>query len=753
MRRLTAALLVLVASSVGTVPATGSGDPGPFTVLVDRHGGSPEEREHLYEGRMGVLITSASDSLLYLQWRLLNGLEVGNKVGPTLTASCCDEPDHLGEDDGVIGWAKATRLVPGIAAAPEWLPTGLPGPRYTEIPNCFRDAFDSAAETLRDRVSRYGARNPAVRAWLTTQNAVFAACSSPAAALPPPMADAPAWLKADRAYQEAAFALYKGRNADAFYRFRAIGNDPGSPWQPRGLYLGVRALQRQAFKHPGPQTFAVVRTGIARLEARTGAYGRSEVRRMLRALAYRDQPDVLFRELDQELHARAPAEDLARSLRDYLSLSATRSPRPEIVDWLTTLRGWERDEAFAHAQERWTATRKTYWLLAALALVRTGDPQANALAADAASVPQESPGWLSAQYHNLRLTFASGDAASMRRRVDAILARDLSASDRNLFRGLRTQLATSLPDMMRFALRDAFCTEDAIYCRGSDWILADEALARRPGGQGFVTLGHDSRAILDRLPLRTRMAAGANLPRAIRLDLALTNFGRAVQLQDDAAIDRLAGELAGLLPQIRKDWLAIRRARPGPAKRFAEFFVLAKIPGAASDLIDYTRPQGTVRQWQGRWREWMILPRGANAGAIEPPGPARYNQWGYWAVGDSDEADITCYGQCGPGNFALRLPDYARAGQSQAQRERARFLFQSADPQAVPPGTISAWQSLLDYARAHPGDARSPEALYWLVRISRWGASHDRVGYKAFRLLHTRYPKSLWTRRSPYYYD
>lgn len=67
----------------------------------------------------------------------------------------------------------------------------------------------------------------------------------------------------------------------------------------------------------------------------------------------------------------------------------------------------------------------------------------------------------------------------------------------------------------------------------------------------------------------------------------------------------------------------------------------------------------------------------------------------------------------------------------------------------MPAGTISAWQDLLDYARAHPRDPRAPEALYWLVRISRWCHVDDRGGYRAFRLLHTRYPGSSWTRRSP----
>lgn len=135
MRRLTAAVMLVIAmSGISAGPAVGSGDPGPFTILIDRRGGSPAEREKLYQGRMGILLTNASDSLLYLQWRLLNGLEVGSEVGATLTASCCDVSPGFGPDDAVAVWSKATALVPEVPPAPAWISTDLPGPDYTRTP-------------------------------------------------------------------------------------------------------------------------------------------------------------------------------------------------------------------------------------------------------------------------------------------------------------------------------------------------------------------------------------------------------------------------------------------------------------------------------------------------------------------------------------------------------------------------------------------------------------------------------------------
>ncbi len=753
MKRLAIALLTtIVASLLATQPVRASGaDFGPYS-FIDRHGGSPEEQARLYRGKMGMFLPAASDSLLYLQWRLMNGLDVGPVAGAALNAPCCDIGDPNKPWDDMVAWTEAIRLVPGADTSKTWIATELPGPDYTQIPNCFPDAFSTAASTLKDRAARFGGANPAVRAWLATQNAVFAACSDPKAVLPAPLADAPPWLKADRAYQEAAFALYKGQTEEASRRFQAIARDPDSPWASRGLYLRARTLYREALRHRSPQAYAAALAAIVPLRARAGMYGHSQVHGMVRALAYRYRPEILFRKLDEELNAKTPVFDIAKGLRDYVNLSARLPDRPDLADWFATLHANDRAPALAHAAERWTSTRKRHWLVLALTLVRTGDPQAGALAAAAAQIPRTSPAWTTAQYHQMRLTFATADPAALRARVDAMLASDLTASDRNLFLAMRTQLATDLPDMLRFAVRRVFCSEDPRDCPDSTKRIYDTVLARAGSDRQPVALGPESKAILDRLTLRTRISAGRHVAGAFRLDLALTNFARAVQLQDNVAIDQLATQLAVLLPAIRQDWLAVRRTPPGPAKRFAEFFILAKIPGMSPDLPGYQRPEGSVREWQGVWQDWMILPRPAIA-PVAPPDAAQYNFW-VDAAFDDAHPDLVCGSFCGVGGFPLRLPRFAADEQARARAERQRLMLYTAQDKAnLPPGSISVWASLLDYARAHPRDPRSSEALYWLIRIAHWGHTHDRVGYRAFRLLHTVHPRSVWTRRSPFYFD
>jgi hypothetical protein len=238
-----------------------------------------------------------------------------------------------------------------------------------------------------------------------------------------------------------------------------------------------------------------------------------------------------------------------------------------------------------------------------------------------------------------------------------------------------------------------------------------------------------------------------------RDDLALTDFARAVQLQDDASIDGLARDLGGLLPQMRREWRTVAAAPPGSARRFAEYFAMAKLPGLRADLADYSRPQGTVRQFQGTWVDWEILPRGTDGpGAF--PAPSNY-LFGDWYDGDTGEADLTCLSECGVA-FPFHLPPFVAALQDRAEAEESVFAIYADSENAaapLPAGALSAWDETLLYARAHPRDPRSPEVLYWLIHVGRWGGSHNHLGRRAFALLHARYARSIWAARSPYYYD
>ncbi len=793
MRRWAGAALAGAAALASAAPAgaSGGGEPAPW--YLDQFGGDRADRLRVYDGRLGIVMARSPRPQLYVAWRILHGLKVGRQAGETLAVPCCDgvvlEPTAAAPaaapPAGVDAWVAARKMVP---SAPEVtsIATERDGKDYTTTPNCFADAFDTAAGTLRDRAAAHGAGSPEVAAWLSAQDAVFKSCHDVGVSLPASPPSPPPWLRADRAYQEAAFALYDRRFDEAADRFAALARDRGSPWRAKAVYLVARARLRAARDGGGPERYARARTAVDALAASPpGTYGRDEVADLRRIIDYRDRPDALLARLDRELNRAEPPADVAVAFRDYANLG-DRAVAPEALDWMVALLPEGRPDpsaspdnparvgpdaqrlavARAHARARWAATHDVAWLLAAISLVDPGAPEAATLVADAEKVAPSSPAWLTLRHHLIRLTIGSADPARTRARADEVLARrDLAPGDRNVFTAWRAQVAADASDFVRLALRRRICVGegDATGCVRDRWAAEsypEGGVYDGVGDKGTVGLGEDARAVIDRLPLAERAALGRDpqLPGQLRLDVALTSFGRAVQLQDDAAADSLARDLAALLPQLAADWRAISAAKPGPDKRFAEFYVLAKIPGLRTDLVDLTRPEGTVAEFQQYWTDWIVLPRSATT-PRRPPALARYQQAGYGVEAkDADaQTDLACLGECGKGAAPLHPPAFAAALQGRAAVERAR-LFSTEHaydkpPPPTPPGATAAWDEMLAYVDAHPKDARAPEALYWLVRVGRFGGSHDHSGRRAFKVLHARYGASSWAKKSPYFYD
>jgi len=705
---------------------------------------------------------------LFMAWRLLHGRNVGRAVGETLLEDCCDTAQGRAYGSETAAWTAARSLVAGAPPVATFLRLDRAGPDYTTIPTCFADAFDVAAATLKDRVGRYGAQSLAVRNWLMVQDAVFAGCATAGVALPASIADPPAWLRADRAYQEAALALYDRDFDGAARRFAAIGHDARSPWQPWRPYLQARALFRRALTTPSPDNLAAARVALTALAAMpAGMPGQAANEPMRRAIAFRERPAALQAQLEAELAAPTLRADAARSFRDLADLASPSRPS-ETIAWMAAIKlahvdysgedpaGVARRNALTQAVARWRTTQDAAWLVAALTLVDAGDADASELIAAAQAIPLGAPAGLSARYHHVRLTLAAAPAALSRARLDPVLARsDLSNTDRNLFRAERAAVAEDLPAFARFALRTASCATEAPGC-SDRWSVRGMLDSSSGGVSG---LGSDAEAIIDRLPLRERveLAADRSLAAPLQLDIALTSWARAVQLQDDAVIDTLSRRLTRLLPVMARDFARVVASPPGVSKRFAEFFILAKIPGIRTDFPDYLRPEGAVSQFQYYWTDWLILPRGRRL----PAGPPALSRYLAASGGRSDDlsrdSDLYCLGLCGAGAAPLRLPDFAAAGATRAAGERGAFVAvgRDADGKALPAprAAVAAWDEMLDYIARHPADARAPEALHWLVHVGRYGGSHEHSGRRAFMLLKRRYPQTAWAKKNRFFYD
>jgi hypothetical protein len=754
---------VLIAASG---PALASGPPLTVPWPLDPYGGTNAERAAFHDGRVGVLMGRSPWSQLFEAWRLLHHLPVGAEAGAALDEPCCDGSGGAALEAAQKAWSEARQLVPN-APPTEWfsLDTERDIGNFVLVPNCFADAFATAAQTLHDRISDHGSDDAGVKSWLAAQDAVFANCAKDVD-LPSLGADAPDWLTADRAYQGAAVELYRRHFAEAVRLFTAVGNDASSPWRKLGPYLAARAAVHAVRAAPADAAvIAEARQSLASLAA-PPMYGHDQLAALTAAFDFRVDPDRRRSDLAALLAAPALPATAAIDFKDSRLLGRTSDGMPDYLDWITVFgripdasqatwfehyavdQPWKTDaDALKHARERWTATSDPGWLIAAMASTDPGT-DAGDLVAASRSLKPDDPAFLTAAYHRLRLTLDT-DPNSARAELDAIIERsDLSVTSRNLFLAQRTMVARDAKEFAQVALRRPPCPDGASDgCIGEDygmeaydqmrsvpgWGPESEQMRKLPDFGPEAALAIDRMALSERVPL----AEDDTLPATLRLDLALTNWTRAVLLDNTAVASHMAQLLRTLLPQLAPEWTAYSSARNREEQRIAAWFLLAKLPGAAVDLADsnlaYVRPVGSVASFEGRWPDWLVAPRGARLQPVEPAAVS---------------GDQVCFGLCGSGKFPFRLPDFIAAQAAQAAAERSGF-----SPGSNVPGVSSVWEELLGYMRAHPRDPHAPEALYWLIHVSHYGTGHNRSGYRAFMLLHERYPNSTWAKQSKYYYD
>ncbi len=804
--RLRGPFALALALAMASAPAWASTDGPPNDWSLNELGGSAADRQMLYAGTPGVLMPASPASLLFIGWRRLHGQTVGTPAGEALAIPCCGGP--LGPMDGMFAWLEARKMVPGAASLGRSIDTERPGPDYTSAPNCMTDAFRTASRTLQDRVQSYGAASPDVGFWLAAQDAVFLACSKPVAALPALPDAAPAWLQADYRYQSAALAFYDADYPAAADAFAAIAGDAGSPWHDIAPYLRVRALLRRALASKATADFAAAQAMAAAIPAGAPLHGAAGQLGDMAQL--HGDPAAAGSRLAALLAEPALTDAAAIQFKDLQSLRAGPDT-PEMLDWIATFKtgasappdspdphGTVLDQAraaegrrvaaLAHARDRYAAAHDPAWLLAVLALSQPDDPASAPALTDASALDPSSPAYLTARYHRIRLTIATADAAATRAGLDTILARtDLTGTTRNLFLAERMLVAADLGDMARTALRARICAQAADGCKAQDWgyYSRGPGLFDAEGDAATKGLGDDARYLVDRMALANRLALGRDpaLPAPIRLDLALTSFARAVLVHDEASVDALCPQLQALLPAMAAEFAAIPASRGGADRQFAEYLVFAKIPGLRTDLVDYTRPTGTVANFNGSWPNWVVLSRPDPD--IVPPAPILYDNATYQIVdvpagtdlGDGHVRipDVVCKGLCGAGGFVPRPMAFLSATAVRATQERrllpppgeyadpAKFspdrrdAFPGRDaaakPAVLPPGATYVWEFILDYAAHHPQDPRVPEALHWMIHVGHYGQGHDHSGKRAFLLLKSRYPASRWAKENPFYYD
>ena len=740
---------------------------GPFFEnVVFTQPARPDDVEAFARGILGIVRPTFHREYLYLAYRSLSGRPFeGKELEAALARYNPEEPASTLAENWVNRWRRIESeiLLVKHEPYPDWMGSdGLhrraPGDQYAQYLNCHADAFRSAVQIFEQRRRAYNESQ--LKSWVMAQSTVFENCGdygnlTPAAVVPAPAQDSdPALLRADRAYQIAAAHFYSEQFDKAVQAFDAIAKDRSSPWRELALYLAARALIRKGtLIHPQDSTSnPALQQADQRLRAILGdttlisLHGASQ--KLLGFVRFRLAPEERRKELAARLLSSLFVETRQQDLIDYtMSLDrlvgddngygyaeeaairktnfekAKEPNHDELTDWIVTFQSPGK-RALDHAYERWMKTHSEAWLVAAISKVDTTDSRTPRLLDEAAKVPPKSTAFITLAYHRARLLALAGRSDEARAIASQMLAQQTKYLDRsgaNAFRAIRMKLARNLSEFLADAASPPAEFDSA------------------PSSAQFDV--DAARALTEQLPaaMLAEAASHSQLPAPLRRQIAIAAWTRAVIAGEHPTARNLCDTLKTLVPELEAD-LKDYCGSSGPQRSFAAAILLLKNPGmrpfvgaAAAHQTLSPRPVQELDQLRDNW--WCS------------PAPAKAEEWraDYYRIFDQLSPQLS---EIYPDNKVV-LSILSDAQKAAARAEQDVLQRKPAAP------TLLA-KSVLDFAKAHPTDARVPQALHLAVRATRYGCADSENGKyskAAFQFLHSRYPRSEWARKTPYWFD
>jgi hypothetical protein len=701
-----------------------------------------------FRGKLGVLQPTFTHRSLFVAYRYLSGQPLSEKEIESLTApsNATSEPESTWTGSffatpAMKKWLEARSRIPEIGPTPEIQnhrnDTGKSGNEWRYFLNCTEDAFNTAAHTLNERIELLGAGDPGIKSWGTAQDIVFSNCSKgesiPSAAEP----GLPQVFKYDRTYQIAAAHFYAEHYDVAAEMFRAIASDRASPWSPIAPYLAVRCLLRKATV---PQKYGEYdRNALIEAEKGLQAVQQDRDRAPLHALARKLEAyaDLRLNPLDhihaltEKLRKQTTDGSFGQDLTDYLYLLdhlnySRREDLRQVSDMTSWILIMPSNDA-ADSLKRWKATNNTAWLLAGMIRLRATDPNLPDVMDAAAKMPRSSPAYPTAQYHRIRLMMEANRMDEARNTLDELLTElrtSLENSSLNLFLAQRMQLARNFSGFLEFAPRIL----QTIRAEDSDPRLEGQSRLSN------ALFDSDSTRILNRaLPLSIlSRAALSKLPPALHEQVLRAAWTRAVLISDTAVARNLSGEMVHVFPELKRDLKSWLTAKDEESRQFALAMLLMHFPGMSPYLESGIPRRDKLDGIDALRENWWC---GFSAGDLDEPTGNRYNLSRY-------QKDIK---QPVPAEFPSFLSNY----------DRTEFLQEWKKLAALPTAPNYFGKSVISWAEKHPEDERVPEALYLVVKSTRFGCTDSESGgysQRAFRLLRSRYPNSEWAKSTPYWF-
>lgn len=310
---------VILLNTVPSARACGPSYTTPLFVFKE----SPDlPFQEFTNGKIGIVRPTFGRKTLFIAYRYLNGNSFNAEEQRDLVLALKGTAPEEDQADGVKAWIDVRKqFLKEDQPLPDIYVERQGGGAFQFFPNCTKNAFEVALQTLKDRSATYGAEDANVRAWLAAQDIVFQNCYA-GAQIPNELGGgSPTWLQKDRDYQIAAAHFYSLNFDEARARFEKIATDNDSPWQPIAGYLVARTLIRQASLGDDKTKRELYERAERRLEnlILSGGKYAGASKKLLALVKYQIHPEERVVELGRAL-VSGSTDNLRQDLIDYVWL-------------------------------------------------------------------------------------------------------------------------------------------------------------------------------------------------------------------------------------------------------------------------------------------------------------------------------------------------------------------------------------------------------------------------------------------------
>jgi hypothetical protein len=403
---------------------------------------------------------------------------------------------------------------------------------------------------------------------------------------------------------------------------------------------------------------------------------------------------TLQAEADDDSGARAPCDALV-GMRTFTQVFR----RLQVPGWYAPEVDKDATSAKQQALAHWTKTPTKPWLIAALTAAAGDEPEVPALLAAARAIDPAEVAGPTVALHEVRLLRLSGRRDDARARLAQLPTQKWSLSAQNFFELERFLLADTAVEAMQhlWPTPVSLLNDAVVVYPGSTRI--DETLAVRVAS-----------ASLDAATM-VQLSSTTTLPLHVRQSLAWSALVRHALLGGDVK----SAAIAVLAVEKSVEVAAVRDASDDVTARGLALRAVMVHAGASAQLV-------------------FVSDRAA--GAIGATGYERYG----------------CDDTMRNGWFPTNEQKF-QAGSRPLVVPQAPWSTSSAAEQAmIAAGSGSGYaRAAVAFAQANPTHALSPELLHLAVRHSLYmsGGADTKT---AFRLLHQRWPKTLWAEKTPVYW-